>query len=140
MKIIVVAFIIFAVFFYLKNEKTPNNLGVTNNLLAPCPNSPNCAKSQIHYSSKKHPFDKIKQILSKYPKTRIVKINDNYLHAEFRSKIFSFVDDVEFFYDQNNEVIHIRSASRVGYSDFGVNKHRIDKISADFTEAVRGDQ
>ena len=57
-----------------------------------------------------------------------VEETETYWHVEFRSRIFRFVDDVELLFDRENRVIHMRSASRVGYSDFGVNRKRIEKI------------
>ena len=53
---------------------------------------------------------------------------DTYWHVEFRSRVFRFVDDVEFLFDPADRQIHVRSASRVGYSDLGVNRRRIEKI------------
>jgi uncharacterized protein (DUF1499 family) len=57
-----------------------------------------------------------------------VKETESYWHVEFRSRIFRFVDDVEFLFDRDSKVIHVRSASRVGYSDLGVNRARVEKI------------
>ena len=51
-----------------------------------------------------------------------------YLHAEFTSRFMHYVDDVEFLYDQAAGLVHVRSASRVGYSDLGVNRKRIESI------------
>lgn len=53
---------------------------------------------------------------------------DTYWHLEFRSRLFRFVDDVEFLFDLERKVIHVRSASRVGYSDLGVNRKRVERI------------
>ena len=56
----------------------------------------------------------------------------DYIRAEFRSRIFQFVDDVEFLFENQGNVIHVKSASRTGYSDFGVNRKRVEKIRAAF--------
>jgi uncharacterized protein (DUF1499 family) len=64
------------------------------------------------------------------PRTVVVTKTDQYLHAEVTSRIYRFVDDVEFYVDKQAGVIHCRSASRVGYSDFGVNRARIEQIRA----------
>jgi uncharacterized protein (DUF1499 family) len=56
----------------------------------------------------------------------------NYLHVEMRSLMFRFVDDVEFSLAASAGLIHVRSASRVGYSDFGVNRKRVERIRAAF--------
>ena len=69
----------------------------------------------------------IQQVVQGMPGTRIVTQTNRYLHVEFKSRIMGFVDDVEFFFP-DTAVIHVRSASRVGHSDFGVNRKRIEKI------------
>ena len=69
------------------------------------------------------------------PRSRIVTQSDHYLHAEFRSRILGFVDDVEFLVDENNSVIQFRSASRVGYSDLGVNRRRMNELRDQVTVA-----
>jgi uncharacterized protein (DUF1499 family) len=53
---------------------------------------------------------------------------DDYIHALSKSRIFKFVDDVEFYLPPNESVIHLRSASRVGESDLGVNRRRVEQI------------
>lgn len=67
------------------------------------------------------------------PRTRIRRDEAAYLHAEFRSLIFRFVDDVEFLLDADAGVIHVRSASRLGYSDLGVNRRRVEAIRQAFS-------
>ncbi len=117
----------------------PMSLGVHDGKLAPCPASPNCVSSQS--SDKDHavepfPFTgtpveamaKLKVVLSTMPRARIVTATENYLHAEFTSALFRFVDDVEFRLDESARTIHLRSASRVGSSDLGVNRKRIEDL------------
>ena len=67
------------------------------------------------------------------PRSRIIKHTNSYIHAEFRSLLFAFVDDVEIEIDEDEGLIHLRSASRVGVSDLGVNKIRIAAIRTRFT-------
>ena len=62
----------------------------------------------------------------------MIRSTPNYLHAEFQSVLFKFVDDVEFVYEDASGMIHIRSASRVGYWDFGVNRRRVERIREEF--------
>src|SRR5205823_4197673 len=62
----------------------------------------------------------------------IVDDTETYWHVEFRSRVFRFVDDVEFVFDREKKLIHVRSASRVGYSDLGVNRKRVEKIRSLF--------
>ena len=118
--------------------QAPGNIGLIDGRLAPCPGKPNCAISQggdrqhhidpIAYEGDKNgAVAMIKQVVQGMANTRIVTQTDNYLHVEFRSKIMGFVDDVEFFFP-DAAIIHMRSASRVGYSDFGVNRKRLERI------------
>ena len=79
-------------------------------------------------------MQRIKELVEEMPRTKIVTVEDNYLHAEFRSSVFRFVDDVEFLIDPKERAIHFRSASRVGYSDFGVNRRRMEQIEKGFGE------
>ncbi len=119
----------------------PSNLGVTAGKLAPCPDSPNCVSTQADDEGHRIapiPFTgttadamtKIKQALAALPRARIIMESADYLHVECTSLIFRFVDDVEFYIDEPNQVIHARSASRVGRGDLGVNRQRMDAIRA----------
>jgi uncharacterized protein (DUF1499 family) len=63
---------------------------------------------------------------------RFVVEADTYWQLEFRSRLFRFVDDVEFLFDREHRLIHVRSASRVGHSDLGVNRRRVETIRALF--------
>ena len=63
-----------------------------------------------------------------FPRTTIVEKSDTYIHVEARSRIFRFVDDVDFVLDVRESVIHVRSASRVGHGDLGVNRRRVEQI------------
>ena len=71
---------------------------------------------------------RLESIVQSMPRSRIETSNDGYLHAEFRSLILGFVDDVEFLIDEPAGMIHFRSAARVGYADFGVNRRRMKEI------------
>jgi len=74
----------------------------------------------------------LKKIILGMERTSIIEETDNYLYAEFKSAGMGFVDDVEFSIDAEKKVIHVRSASRVGYSDLGVNRKRIEAIRLEF--------
>ena len=73
---------------------------------------------------------KLQDVLQSMPRVKVVTQDEDYLHAEFRSRILRFVDDVEFLFDRANGVIHVRSASRIGRSDLGVNRKRVEGIRA----------
>ena len=118
----------------------PVNLGANNGKLGMLPTSPNAVSSQTGDTTRKMEpikftgeptamINKIKNLVSSLPRTTIVTSSDDYLHAEFRSLIFRFVDDVEFLIDKENGLVHFRSASRVGQSDLGANRKRMEKIS-----------
>ena len=72
--------------------------------------------------------NRLVQIMSQIPRTMLVTEDQNYLHFECRSRLFRFVDDLEFLIDPDARVIQVRSASRVGYSDLGVNRARVNQV------------
>ena len=112
----------------------PSNLGVKDGKLAACPDSPNCVNSQSDDAqSKIEPLPavsiaEIKKVVEGMERTTIIEETDNYLYAEFKSKLMGYVDDVEFYFDPQANVIHVRSASRLGKSDLGVNRKRVEEI------------
>ena len=116
-------------------------VGIENGKLTMCPKSPNCVTTQgpisdkIHYiksieleCSSEDAKNKIISVISSMKRSKIIKQDKNYIHIEFKSALFKFVDDVEFFIDESGKEIHFRSASRVGYGDMGVNRKRMEKI------------
>lgn len=135
--------IIFASLFMITGctGKMPE-IRIENGKLKQCPHTPNCVNSQAR--DKKHFIEPIRitatpldaknyilQALDELKVSKVVVLENNYIRAEFVSKIFRFVDDVEFYFsdtDSKGLLVHVRSASRVGYSDFGVNRKRIEKI------------
>lgn len=107
--------------------------------MQPCPDSPNCVFSLAPDSRHKIAPFKIKNnpkesmaklvgILKTVPRTKIVTLESDYMHVTFTSAILRFVDDVEFQVDRAAGVLNVRSASRTGYSDFGVNRKRIEEL------------
>jgi len=119
----------------------PANLGVRDGWLAPCPETPNCVSSKstdqehaiepLSYStSKEEALADLKKIIGQMKRARITEERDGYIHAEYTSAIWRFVDDVEFFVDESAHVIQVRSASRLGKSDLGVNRKRIESLRA----------
>ena len=112
----------------------PDNLGVKDGKLAPCPGTPNCVSSQSNDAkSKIEPLPAVsiadlKQVVEGLERTTIIEETDNYLYAEFKSKLMGYVDDVEFYLDRDTNVVQVRSASRLGQSDLGVNRQRVEQI------------
>lgn len=109
--------------------------------LPPCPSSPNCVSSLANISDTTHfiaPFKivgaldvaslALKNALLSQDRTVITQETENSLHAEATSLIFRFVDDVDVILDSEARLFHIRSASRLGYGDFGVNRKRVEEL------------
>ena len=121
--------------------KRPDSLGVNAGQFAPCPNSPNCVSSQsadpdhrvepfAYSSSPELAFQQLKTAIQSLERTKIVTETENYLHVEFTSSLMGFVDDVEFYLNKDKNAIEVRSASRLGESDLGVNRKRVESIRA----------
>jgi len=115
--------------------------------LAPCPDSPNCVSTKSndpdrtmaplpYLTSGRESMDRLVAIVREMKRATIVSATPSYLHVEFRSALFRFVDDVEFALDDLARVIHFRSASRTGYYDFGVNRKRMKEISDRYLRAT----
>lgn len=107
--------------------------------LAPCPSSPNCVSTQaqdeqhaitpLRYQKPRAAAkEALKAAVLSLPRTKLVDEDESYLHVEFTSRLLRFVDDVEFLFDDEARTIHFRSASRVGYGDFGANRRRMEEI------------
>jgi uncharacterized protein (DUF1499 family) len=122
----------------------PQNLGSKDGLLSACPASPNCVSSQA--DDGKHriaplafsgdpdaAFARLKQVLGRRADTAIIEEKAGYLRVELRTTLF--VDDGEFMLDRSRSVIQVRSASRLGYSDLGKNRSRMEEIRSQFLAA-----
>ena len=123
--------------------KSKKPIGIVNGKLHPCPKSPNCVSTQaIDDKQKMEPINypgsleeaktKIISIINSLKRSKIITNEENYIHIEFRTATFRFVDDVEFLFDDKEKVIHFRSRARMGYSDMGVNRKRMEKITTLF--------
>lgn len=119
--------------------KHPVNIGVSDSGLAPCPGSPNCVSSDAGDDSHSIPplqlnvppdagWKSARELVARLPRTHIVQEASGYLHAECQSALFGFVDDLELHLRATENIIAIRSASRLGYSDFGVNRRRVEAL------------
>jgi uncharacterized protein (DUF1499 family) len=125
----------------------PNNLGVRDGVLAPCPSSPNCVSSRadderhrispLCFTDEPHSaFTRLRRILADRDDTTIGREESGYLRVEFRTRL-GFVDDGEFLLDPDGRCIHVRSASRLGYSDLGKNRSRMEEIRKRFAGSER---
>lgn len=125
----------------------PAHLGPQEGSLRPCPDRANCVSTMgsdsrhaiepIRYdSTMEQAKQKLIRAISSMKRSRLVTDSGNYLHVEFTSLIFRFVDDVEFLFNDEEKTIHFRSASRVGYSDLGVNRKRMEEIRLRFHQEL----
>ncbi len=125
--------------------KTTDPALIAEGRLADCPASPNCVSSQAPETDEQHyieplafegdpatVIDRLRRAIVGMPRTQVLKATDRYLHAEFTSAIFRWVDDVELLVDADAGVVHVRSASRVGYGDLGANRKRVEALRAAF--------
>ncbi len=123
----------------------PNNLGVHAGQLAPCPTTPNCVSSQsqdaVHQiapltynSTDQEAMAHLKTVLQSFRRAKAIAQTENYIYSEFTIPVVGFVDDVEFLLDKDAKAIHVRSASRLGEGDLGVNRRRIETIRTKFMD------
>ena len=115
--------------------------------LAPCPDKPNCVSSLATNDSQvvepitfegnpQAAWQKLQEVVLAMKRTKLKECTDTYLHVTFRSCLFRFVDDLECLLVADENRIEIRSASRTGYSDMGVNRRRVERIREAFDAAV----
>ena len=138
----VILFLLILSFVSCQSQR-PKMIGIKSGELHSCPDSPNCVVS-FNKEDKDHFIDPIKyqeskeSVLARFKKylamrkdVTLVTDNGDYLHYQFKSKFFGFIDDVEFLL-KDDGLIHMRSASRVGYSDLGKNRSRLEEIRFKF--------
>tara|TARA_B100000945_G_C20055995_1_gene445805 strand:- start:66 stop:560 length:495 start_codon:yes stop_codon:yes gene_type:complete len=135
-------FFLFLVTHLILNDLT-YNLGLKNQLLSQCPGTPNCVSSQeintqnsiqpiTYEDSLRQAKERIYLVINSMRGTKIIVKDDLYLHVEFTTQLLRFIDDVEFFFDESQSLIHVRSVSRRGYWDLGVNRRRVETIRSKF--------
>jgi uncharacterized protein (DUF1499 family) len=131
-------------------SRRPDNLGIRDGKLSPCPATPNgvCTQAEdashrsaplTYVGSAADAMARLKRLVIVQPGVHLLTETQTYLRAEFVSRVFRFVDDVEFLLDAQKQVIHFRSASRAGRSDFGVNRRRMEGIRRAFTERMKSE-
>lgn len=123
----------------LFSGKRPSDLGVRDGKLKPPPSSPNCVSSQAqdephaiaplaYRGTAEAALKAIAEIVRSSPRTRIISQTNDYLYAEYETALMGYVDDVEFWLPPGEKVVHVRSASRLGYSDLGLNRKRVEDV------------
>ncbi len=130
--------------------KRPSTIGPKAGLLRPCPGTPNCVCSHdqgrdgipplTFTDSKEAALQRLEKVLLSMDGCRLITRSDKYLHAEFRTRWLGFVDDFEAVIQvapaESTAMgeLHVRSASRLGHSDFGVNRKRVERIRTQFNQ------
>jgi uncharacterized protein (DUF1499 family) len=126
----------------------PATLGAPDGKLPPCPERPNCVSSRApdgdhmiaplaFRGGAAAAMTALVDVIRAMPGATVITARPDYVHAEFASAVFGFVDDVEFVPDFGTDVIHVRSAARLGVSDFGINRKRVEAIRSAFAAATR---
>jgi uncharacterized protein (DUF1499 family) len=119
--------------------RRPTNLGMKDGRLAPCRPSPNCVSSQAAPADREHyiapiafrgSMAELRRAVERMERATVITAEGHYLYAEYRTKLLRYVDDVELYYDEKRGLVHVRSASRLGRRDFGVNRKRIEALRA----------
>lgn len=114
-------------------------LGLLDGRLRPCPSSPNCVSSKANDITQQvesfqlqvapeEAWTVVKQTIPALPRTQLISENDDYLHAERRSAVFGFIDDLELLLIPEQQQIAVRSAARLGYYDFGANRKLVEEL------------
>lgn len=130
----------------------PRHLGANNGRLAECPASPNCVCSQSAADDATHaiePFPyreatsvaalaRMKDLLAQTRGAALAEEGERYLRYEFTTPVCGFRDDVEFLFEESARLIHVRSASRLGYSDLGANRRRLEALRARWVREADG--
>lgn len=117
--------------------------------LPDCPGSPNCVNSQdadpdhrvdplVFGGAPALAWDRLREVLEATPHTKIIESDHSYMHVEIRSAVFRFVDDLQLLLDGSGGRIHVRSASRLGYSDMGTNRRHVEALRATWEAAMNG--
>lgn len=117
-----------------------NTSSLKNGVFSPCPSSPNCVSTMdegkqniqpLSYTGKSdEALAVISDIVLTFPGTLLVEGKKGYLHFTVKSRVFGFIDDLEVYLPEGEQVVHFRSAARTGYYDFGVNRKRLDTIKS----------
>jgi uncharacterized protein (DUF1499 family) len=134
-----------ALFGNLFAGTAPAGLGLRDGKLSACPASPNCVSSQAtdadhrvaplsFHGEPGAAMATLARVVSAQPGATIVTQRDDYLYATFQTRVMGFVDDVEFVVAPARREIELRSASRLGYSDLGVNRKRVEALRTAFAE------
>ena len=119
---------LFILFILLYGLFIPSPAIASHIELKPCVQVSHCVREELNVKQIDSPFERVKSIVENSSRTKIVESDGDYLHAEVTSRIMKYVDDLEISFSPENNNLIIRSESRVGDGDFGVNRKRVDQI------------
>jgi len=119
---------LFILFFILMGLIKPTPLMASHIELKPCIQISHCVREELNVEKIDSPYKKVSSIVQNIPRTEIVELDGDYLHAEVTSRIMKYVDDLEISFLPDDNKLIIRSESRVGDGDFGVNRKRVNLI------------
>ena len=125
--------------------KRPADLGVIDGRLRPCPSSPNCVCSEdsddqhgiaplTYTGDPAEAFARARAAALSLPRTKLIAETSNYMHFESTTRLMGYVDDLELQLEPAKNEIAIRSASRLGYGDMGVNRKRVEELRAAYAK------
>ena len=117
--------------FIIITSSVPFRANASHIDLEPCINTSHCVKEEWVANNIKDPLSEVQIIIENTPRMEIIEIDGDYLHAEATSRIMKYVDDLEVSFDESNNKLIIRSESRVGEGDFGVNQKRVDLLKSE---------
>ena len=119
---------LFVLFLLLYTLVQPSTAMASHIEIQPCIEVSHCVREELNVEKIDSPYEKVKTIVENIPRTTVVESDGDYLHAEVTSRIMKYVDDLEIsFLPEKNNLI-LRSESRVGDGDFGVNRKRVELI------------
>ena len=119
---------LFILFLILIGLVIPSPSMASHVELKPCIQVSHCVREELNVEKIDSPYEKVISIVQNSPRTKIVESDGDYLHAEVTSRIMKYVDDLEISFSPEKNKILIRSESRVGDGDFGVNRKRVDLL------------
>ena len=125
---------LFILFLILIGLVIPSPSMASHVELKPCIQVSHCVREELNVEKIDSPYEKVISIVQNSPRTKIVESDGDYLHAEVTSRIMKYVDDLEISFSPEKNNLLIRSESRVGDGDFGVNRKRVDLLISNLLE------
>lgn len=133
--------------WYSAEYSGAKSLGLIQGQLTECSESPNCVSSQTTQRSKHiAPINAsdtpeltwliLRDLVDKMPQALLITENENYRHYQFTTPLMGFIDDVELLFNPTGKLIQVKSASRIGQSDMGANRNRVELLRENLDEAL----